>query len=144
VDAVLFERSQAFAMAVQTGTLASLADTDFRSVLTSQLSGSSLPRLPRIDWLNVLQVGVRQVLTSDDGAIQAYLRSLADSYTLLAFLKQTPDVQGAVEKMFSHGTLWLDATIVLPLLADTLQSTEGERVTFPRKPDSFQLEVGRF
>ena len=111
-DAVLFERSQAFAMAVQTGALAELADTDFKSTLISEIAKSSLPKIPKLDWLAILQVGVRDVLISDDPAIQSYLRSLADSYTLLAFLKQTPDVQGAVEKMFSHGMLWLDATVI--------------------------------
>jgi hypothetical protein len=80
-------------------------------------------------------------LTSDDSAIQAYLRSLADSYTLLAFLKQTPDVQGAVEKMFSHGTLWLDATIVLPLVADTLHATDGEKGRFTRMHEA-ALDAG--
>jgi hypothetical protein len=48
------------------------------------------------------------------------MRSLADAYTLLAFLRQTPDVQGAVEKMFSHGQVWLDASVVLPVLAEPL------------------------
>lgn len=135
-DAVLFERSQAFAMAVQTGALAALADTDFRSALESELSKSKLPKLPGVDWLAILQVGVREILISEDVAIQAYLRSLADSYTLLAFLRQTPDVQGAVEKMFSHGMLWLDTTIILPLLADTLVSADGEKGRFTRMLDA--------
>ncbi|MEW6466033.1 MAG: hypothetical protein AB1434_09055 [Pseudomonadota bacterium] len=50
----------------------------------------------------------------------------------MAFLKQTPDVQGAVEKMFSHGSLWLDATVILPLIADTLAASDGERGRFSR------------
>ena len=131
-DAVLFERSQAFAMAVQTGALAELADTDFKSTLISEIAKSSLPKIPKLDWLAILQVGVRDVLISDDPAIQSYLRSLADSYTLLAFLKQTPDVQGAVEKMFSHGMLWLDATVILPLFADTLTAADGDEGRFTR------------
>src|SRR5262249_11011560 len=48
----------------------------------------------------------------------------------------TPDVQGAVEKMFSHGMLWLDATVVLPLLADTLTASEGEKGRFTRMIDA--------
>ena len=48
------------------------------------------------------------------------MRSLADAYTLLAFLRQTPDVQGAVEKMFSHGQVWFDTSVLLPLLAEPL------------------------
>jgi len=135
-DAVLFERSQAFAMAVQTGALAALADTDFSTTLVAQVAKANLQRLPKIDWLALLRMGVREVLISEDQTIQRYLRSLVDSYTLLAFLKQTPDVQGAVEKMFSHGMLWLDATVVLPLLADTLLGSEGDKGRFTRMIDA--------
>ena len=62
-------------------------------------------------------------------AIHTHMRALADSYTLLAFLRQTPDVQGAVEKMFAHGDVWLDASVILPLLAETLLDDETGRFT---------------
>lgn len=119
-DAVLLERSQAFAMAVQTGSLAGLVDADFTEVLLAEVSRSSLPKMQGVEWLVVLRAGVGEVLLSEDPAVQAHMRSLADAYTLLAFLRQTPDVQGAVEKMFSHGQVWLDASVVLPLLAEPL------------------------
>lgn len=131
-DAVLLERSQAFAMAVQSGSLETLADNDFKSAIISDIAKSSLPKLPRVDWLSILQMGLRELLISDDPAVQSYLRSLADAYTLLAFLKNTPDVQSAVEKMFSHGKLWLDTTVLLPLIADTLSSAEGGQGRFSR------------
>jgi hypothetical protein len=135
-DAVLFDRSQSFAMAVQTGNLAALADTDFKSVLITEVAKSALPKLPKIDWVALLRSGIQQILTSQELAIQAHLRQLADSYTLLAFLKLTPDVQGAVEKMFSDGKLWLDATVVLPLIADTLSAGDGEVGRFSRMVDA--------
>ena len=119
-DAVLLERSQAFAMAVQTGSLAGLVDADFTDVLVTEISRSSLPKLQGVEWLEVLKTGVREVLLSEDSAVQVHMRSLADAYTLLAFLRQTPDVQSAVEKMFSHGQVWLDTSVVLPLLAEPL------------------------
>lgn len=135
-DAVLYERSQAFAMAVQSGTLASLANTEFKATLIGEIGKAKLPKIPDIDWIAVLQGAVRDVLTSNDPPIQAYLRALADTYTLLAFLKQTPDVQSVVEKMFSHGMLWLDATVILPLLADTLSIADGESGRFTRMIDA--------
>lgn len=119
-DAVLFERSQAFAMAVHTGSLSSLLDADFTSVLLAEVSRASLPKIQGLDWLDILRTGVRDLLLSDEPAIQKYMRSLADAYTLLAFLRQTPDVQRAVEKMFSGGQVWLDTSVVLPLLAEPL------------------------
>ena len=131
-DAVLLERSQAFAMAVYSGTLAELADSDFTTTLTSAVAKAKLKKTPGVDWIAKLRGAVRELLISDTPSVQAYLRSLSDAYTLMAFLKQTPDVQGAVEKMFSHGALWLDATVILPLIADTLAASDGERGRFSR------------
>lgn len=131
-DAIIFDHSQAFAMAVSSGTTGVIADSDFRSIVIQQLARKHLPKLFGVDWINLLQTGVREILTSANPAIQAHMRSLADSYTLLAFLKQTPDVQSAVEKLFSHGVLWLDATIILPLIAEMLYSGEGEIGRFTR------------
>jgi hypothetical protein len=81
-------------------------------------------------------VGVREILVSSDLAIQKYLRLLADSYTLMAFLKQTPDVQGAVAKMFSHGTLWLDTNVILPLIAETLSGDNDVTGRFTQMIDA--------
>ena len=61
--------------------------------------------------------------------VQHHLRSKADAYTLLAFLGQTPDIQSAVSKMFSHGVIWLDTTIILPSIAEVLIQNEQQRFT---------------
>lgn len=119
-------------MAVHAGKLAELADTDFGNILPSIIAKAKLPKQRDADWSRLLRSAIREVLLSDAPAIHLYLRSLSDTYTLLAFLKQTPDVQSAVEKMFSHGKLWLDASVVLPLLADTLAGSEDERGRFSR------------
>lgn len=136
VETVLFDRSQAFAMAVQTGSLSALADTDFKVPILSSIAESNLPKAKGVDWLVVFQLGVKDLLMSEDPAIQGYLRRLADSYTLMAFLQQTPDVQSAVEKMFSHGDLWLDTTILLPLIGDTLFSEDISKGRFSRMIDA--------
>ena len=128
-DAVLFERSQAFAIAVQTGSLASLVHEDFTSILLTEVSKASLPKIPGVAWLDILRSCVREVLLSEEPAVQAHMRSLSDAYTLLAFLRQTPDVQGAVEKMFSHGQVWLDASIILPIMAEPLSDGPPGRFT---------------
>lgn len=131
-DAVLLERSQAFAMAVHSGSLAELADSDFTATLISVIGQAKLKKIQNIDWIANLRHAVRELLISNKPSIQAYLRSLSDAYTLMAFLKQTPDVQGVVQKMFSHGSLWLDTTIILPLIVDTLAASDGERGRFSR------------
>ncbi|MGQ0552839.1 MAG: hypothetical protein ACT4PU_06425 [Planctomycetota bacterium] len=120
IDAVLLERSQSFAMAVQTGSLEGLADIESTGVLLAEVSKAQFPKVIGVDWTEVVKTGVREILLSDEPAVQVHMRSLADAYTLLAFLRQTPDVQSAVEKMFAHGQIWADASVILPLLAEPL------------------------
>lgn len=74
-----------------------------------------------------LSEAVERILTAPSSAISDYLKSLADAYTLLAFLKQTPDVQSAVQKMFSYGEIWLDTSMVLPLIAEDLVDDERQQ-----------------
>ena len=128
-EAILFDRSQAFAMAVHTGSRSSLLDADTESLILAELSTASLPNIQGVDWLDLLRTAVHEVLLSEEPALQAHMRTLADAYTLLAFLRQTPDVQRAVEKMFSHGEVWLDTSIILPLLAEPLFDTSPGRFT---------------
>lgn len=111
-EKVLFERSQSFAMAVESGNLSALADNDFKTTIMQEISISNFKKKKDVDWLSILKIGIREILLSDNPSIQQHLRSLADSYTLMAFLQITPDVQKAVEKMFSNGNLWLDTTII--------------------------------
>ena len=56
-DAVLLERSQAFAMAISSGSLATLANDDHTSVLQTQISRTSLPKIKGIDWLSIVPTG---------------------------------------------------------------------------------------
>jgi hypothetical protein len=79
-----------------------------------------------IDSELVLNI-VLDVLTSPGAQLRGHLRSLVDAYTLLAFLRETADVQGAVKKMFSHGDIWLDTNVVLPLLAEELVSEDNRK-----------------
>ncbi|MBF0294998.1 MAG: hypothetical protein HQL96_07385 [Magnetococcales bacterium] len=121
-ESVMFNRSQTFAMEVKKGSLVTLADSDFQSIIFSQILSSNLPKIPNIDWTQPIRRGVRSILLSNNPTIQTYMRSKADAYTLMAFLRQTPDVQSAVNKMFSDGEIWLDTTIILPLIAETLDN----------------------
>jgi hypothetical protein len=67
---------------------------------------------------------IRNLISSAGTATRYHLRTLADAYTLLAFFRETGDVQRAVKKLFSHGKIWLDTSIVLPLIAESLMGDE--------------------
>jgi hypothetical protein len=77
--------------------------------------------------LGVVATSVRNLLARPKEPTQRYLRRLADSYTLFSFLKETPDVKTATHKLFSHGTVWLDTTVLLPVFAEQLHEDEDLR-----------------
>jgi len=67
------------------------------------------------------------MLSSPGPKTAKYLSILSDSYTLFSFLQSTPDVQKVTQKMFGQADLWLDTSIVLPLLAE-IADPESDRI----------------
>src|SRR5690606_31970268 len=63
---------------------------------------------------------VEKLLENPTPGVSSYLRRISDAYTLRAFLRQTPDVQEAVRKMFSFGEIWLDTSFILPIFGESL------------------------
>ncbi len=132
----LYSRAESFASTVLAGSTAAFATDHLPTIILDDLRMNPAKRgeiaaMP--DWLAAV---IREILGSPGEATQVYMRELADAYTLMAFLRQTPDVQRAVEKMFSHGEIWLDTSVILPLLAEEL--LEEDKRTFQRM---FQLAV---
>jgi hypothetical protein len=120
LERCLYERAESFASAVLKGPLTAFGTDHLADGVLVDLRYQPAPKgnaEANPLWLESL---VRHILTSMASAITLYLHDLADAYTVMAFLRQTPDVQSAVGKMFSHGEIWLDTSAVLPLLAEEL------------------------
>jgi hypothetical protein len=58
--------------------------------------------------------------------VQRYLREIADGYTLFGFLRAVPDVQNVVQKIFSEGEIWIDTSVLLPVIAETLLNDDEQ------------------
>ncbi len=112
LEAILEARGEAFAAAVVTGEARLLEGDDVRSIV----------RQAGLRHLSADQAAALALdcLEAPGAAVKRYLRSLADGYTLFAFLRQTPDVQKVVLDVFQEGDLWLDTSVILPLLIETL------------------------
>ncbi len=122
VETVLLGRGEAFARAATSGEVDA---PDVREVLAAVTkAGRSLANQLTDDEA---AFAIVEVLDRPSGAVRGYLRRLADAYTLFAFLRQTPDVQKVVLTMFSEGDLWLDTSMVLPLIAETLVGDPNDR-----------------
>ncbi|OUJ69919.1 hypothetical protein [Hymenobacter crusticola] len=86
------------------------------SLISSKVLNSS--------YTNFLSISIVSILRDSGEELRTHLRRMADTYTMMAFLRETPDVQSAVNKMFSHGSIWLDTGIILFLLAESLSEEE--------------------
>jgi hypothetical protein len=119
IERFLLSEGERFANSVANGEFNALKFEELATVFTADLSehrdGQRLPKLKEC-----VLTAVREVLVSPSETVRGFLRGLADRYTIFAFLRQTPDVQSSLEKMFADGELFLDANIVLPLLAEEL------------------------
>jgi hypothetical protein len=69
--------------------------------------------------VEVLLSVINTLISTPSAATSGYLRLLLESYTLFAFLAATPDVQKATRGMFGNGEIWLDTSVLLPVLAET-------------------------
>lgn len=120
LERCLYARAESFASAVQSGNIAAFATDHLETIVQDDLRLNPAQRGRTDGDPSWLTAAVREIVGSPGQATQRYLRDLADAYTLLSFLRQTPDVQSAVQKMFSHGEIWLDTSAILPLLAEEL------------------------
>ncbi|WP_143012551.1 hypothetical protein [Variovorax sp. EL159] len=122
VEQFLFQRGELFVAALDRGQLDRLSYDLVKDISKEAWRAAGLARNEALEAK--LSEAVEKILTAPAGAISDYLKNLGDAYTLFAFLKQTPDVQSAVQKMFSHGEIWLDTSMVLPLIAEDLVEEE--------------------
>lgn len=67
---------------------------------------------------------VGSLLTHPGPAATRFLKQTAETYTLLSVLNQAHDVQEVVKKLFSTGDVWLDTSILLPIIAEDLRPDE--------------------
>lgn len=121
IERILLDKGEGFARAVSTGRMVQVDSDEVGKVL-----GGSLGSKPPISLDQAVAI-VYEVVQRPSPDVQAHLHRLSDAYTLFAFLRQAPDVQGAVVKIFSGGAIWLDATVILPMLAETLLPEPAER-----------------
>ena len=131
INSFLLDRGEIFATAVANEKVDRLGFRELEDAVKKTVD-LKIPKWSPVRKGNVrnliLEVSSNLLVVPHDNLLQ-HLRSKADAYTMFAFLGQTPDVQSAAGKMFSHGTIWLDTTIALPLFAETLMEVGHKRFT---------------
>lgn len=126
LDRFILDSGEAFASAVVSGDLRRLEMQALKDLVIKDIGDNGHAGLGGT-VVTVLLSALERLIQTTDSTVQAYLRRSTDAYTLLAFLRAVPDVQRVVEKLFSHGRVWLDTSIVLPAMAETLLREEQQR-----------------
>jgi hypothetical protein len=127
LERVLYDRAELFASAVVADNMGKFASVRVKEVVLDDQNQFPAGKGTREADPDIISTIIREVLISKSFQIEIYLRELSDAYTLMAFLRETPDVQNAIRKIFSRGEIYLDTTVLLPILAEELiESGEGE------------------
>jgi hypothetical protein len=129
LEKFLLSRGEAFAAAVNTGDFRQMGFEELKEIVIRDIGENPDSAKIGANLVDVVVKVIEDVFEFPSESTQNYLRSTSDAYTLLAFLRETPDVQSAITKMFSEGEVWLDTSIILPLFAEDLLEPENRRFT---------------
>ncbi len=124
LEVYFLRKGESFAKAAVMLETHRIDETTLRSVAVEIVRGDiGVKGRPSIE---ILLSVINTLISTPLEATSAYLRLLLESYTLFAFLAATPDVQKATQGMFGSGEIWLDTSVLLPVLAETAMQ-EGTR-----------------
>jgi hypothetical protein len=125
MERFLFERGEAFVESLRTGQTMMFVGEELQELATKDAAKHTDTSSLRDNTVPLVSLTIeRALLHWESESVQKYLRAVADAYTLFAFMKETPNVQSAVTKLFANGEIWIDTSAVLPMLAETLLEPE--------------------
>lgn len=127
IERFLLRRGECFASSVLSEQLDRLGVDELASIIHADVTLIRPPKAIIKYFPQLIVTIVRSIFSSDSPCLQPYLRKLSASYTLFSFLNQTPDVQNATRKLFSHGTIWVDTSVLLPLIAEQLETDDSQK-----------------
>lgn len=116
IEKYFLRRGEEFAHSVSAGTEIVLNDYDLKQVISTNLPQGVVSGRSQNEFVHSVIVSL---LNTPSDRTREYLRILSDSYTLFSFLSETPDVQKATNKLFSQGELWVDTSVLLPIIVET-------------------------
>lgn len=127
IERFLLKKGEIFASAVMTDTVRKIGFNDIDDIIIADINAHR-PQTKIIQhYPTVVRTIIKMVLSESTPVTQRYLRKLSNSYTLFSFLRETPDVQSATRKIFSYGKVWLDTTVILPVIAEQFEEDVNQR-----------------
>jgi hypothetical protein len=113
IEELLLDNGEKFTSAIDPNISLKPPRRDIEEFLTNSKFGSVIPNSAAAE-----AIATTLAYGSDLGV--RHVRRILESYTVMALLRSTPDVQGALKKVFSGGEIWLDTSFVLPAISDSM------------------------
>lgn len=126
LEELFFQRGETFVESLESGEEFLFREDEIEVMAERDLANNPDKSSLRGGVVALVTQTLTRVLLNPGDQVRAYLRGVADAYTLWAFMRETANVQSAVSKLFSQGDIWLDTSALLPLLAEELLE-ESER-----------------
>jgi len=110
---------------------ATTSHTEFATRLANNKSIhlASLPALGLARFLDLVPQTAEAILKKPTGAAERYFGRVADSYYLLFVLRQAPEVMKVVGKVVGTSRILLDASTIVPCMAEVLMPEDERRMT---------------
>jgi len=128
IDKFLSDRAAALASGVLEGEVSQITSQELERVVRNTVTNGGTRK-----YDDHLVRGVvtccRDLLNVPDIRVNRYLEAISDSYTLFTLFQQSDDAQAITNKFFVGGSIWLDTSIILPLIAESLYEPEFRTVT---------------
>lgn len=124
LEQLFLHRGESFVSDVLTDNLNRVDYDQLADIVLNDISNNQPNSKITEHYPDLIKTVLLSVLGESNISTTLYLRRLANSYTLLSFLNETPDIQSATNKLFSHGTVWFDTTVLLPLFAEQLEEDD--------------------
>lgn len=120
LDQFLLKKGEEFASAIANGRCITITGDALDVIVTNDFSTNKDDTGLGDSAVRAVRLAVVEVLQRSDPQVHRYLREIADGYTLFGFLRAIPDVQKVINKIFSEGEIWIDTSVLLPVIAETL------------------------
>jgi len=127
IDNYLIKSGESFAYSVVSGDICLNDHNTLKNCIFSDITDVPSEEDYLVHFPDIALNVIARLLSSNLTAVKIHLKKISDTYTLYSFLRETPDVQKVTKKIFSHGKIWLDTTIVLPLLVETFYREEQNK-----------------
>lgn len=99
-------------------TVFNIAQSDLTENFSSSSSKDKLPTL--------IATIIENIISNENIEIREHLSNISETYNLIAYLRSSKNVKSAMKKLSEGMFIWLDTTVILPLIADKFVS-ERER-----------------